>query len=756
MNVLSSITITIASIAFAGPALGSNESKQNAEVSDDGFNTLADALRNINLTLHALPRTATEPGLGAQTLESKNAFDRAEQSFKSNNWSAAINESVIFLNLNQRPDPATSMRAQYILGRSYEARKQYLKATRAYSRYLAIYTTNQALAAPELTDVFERLIMITTTNPSHRSPELSQFLSAVVAIDHPQNLKDELKYLSSVAGAKTGQKNTAIQWLRQIGAGGAGPELQARSKYFKALLAMHEEKWEDAAWDLKSITSLEGLAATNRDNANLALARVQTKLKKPDLALSIYSQIDEPSPAFREARYESIFVLINQQKYRDAKSIAAKSLDQYPDDPQAPQLKMLSAWLDLHTGDLDAAKSSIDATSSHLTAIQKSLKTDFQLQRLTAADGQRLSALTQTHAPLPADLEEILSIFRQLDELKQRLFEVDGIERNIIFSLANGQLGASKPAFANQIIQYENLAADTLRCGTNLVAMHRSRIKDALSQIHIHSLDANEKKRLELFTHYERLRRQSQRWRNWYMSAEQLSRLENDWLRLDNLAAKRSAHSLHPSLTADMVQLNQAISGTQRDILKTLRIIRENQAQNLADQSEIQELIMIVDSFSKLLYQDHLILSSYKPESGNALDSLDNEESKDAWQLWLDTSTLLYANLQKTRDKASVELARLISDLKKIDDTKLSLLREISDLSSVLEEVGGKTLPKILAELEFAISQRISRQLKWAGDLEFIRYMDTTNERERAKTKHALDIQILLDDANANSRRSSK
>jgi seryl-tRNA synthetase len=181
-------------------------------------------------------------------------------------------------------------------------------------------------------------------------------------------------------------------------------------------------------------------------------------------------------------------------------------------------------------------------------------------------------------------------------------------------------------------------------------------------------------------------------------------------------------------------------------MLGTLRSIKENQVGNLAKQSAISDLMSIIDDFSKLVYQDHLVLSSYQPDAGTAIERLDHDDAENAWKIWLDTANLLYVNLQKTEKKVSAELAKLIADLERVDATKSELLADVARLTANLEKIGGEKLPIILSEFDYSISRRAGKQLKWAGDLEFLRYIETSNEHELTKRKHALELQILSDD----------
>jgi hypothetical protein len=98
----------------------------------------------------------------------------------------------------------------------------------------------------------------------------------------------------------------------------------------------------------------------------------------------------------------------------------------------------------------------------------------------------------------------------------------------------------------------------------------------------------------------------------------------------------------------------------------------------------------------------------------------------------------------------------VIADLDRVDATKSDLLADINLLTGNLEKLGGEKLPKILSEIDYSISQRAGKQLKWSGDLEFLRYIETSNERELTKRKQALELQILSDDAQDLGQRSNQ
>ena len=80
-----------------------------------------------------------------------------------------------------------------------------------------------------------------------------------------------------------------------------------------------------------------------------------------------------------------------------------------------------------------------------------------------------------------------------------------------------------------------------------------------------------------------------------------------------------------------------------------------------------------------------------------------------------------------------------------MDKTKEAIGRDLVHLKRVLEAYGGESLAGIMAHFENGISQRMSRQYKWAGDLEYLTYVKVKNQQESDKRKNDLEVQILSD-----------
>lgn len=652
-----------------------------------------------------------------------------------------------------------------MLGRAYEEQGQLLRATRAYTRYLATFTTKPSVDMSDLTETFERLVRIATKSSEANQQELSAFLSTISAMQHPAAVAEELKYLTAVAGNNVGRSSLAIDWLSDVDGRADVPETKARAKFFRALIAISDKNWDTATTHLETLLQIDGLSQKTKDNARLSLGRVLLKNKKPELSLAAYNQLSDSSESYREGAFEKTFVLIRLGRDDEARSLAHLWLTKFPDHDESTQLRVLLSWLDLRSGDLDAAKASIAGTSTKLTAIQGALSKEFIGPSLRHEDALRLAKLTRGQVAASPELEEILAMFRQMSEMNQRLADVDGAERALIYAIAKGDLRQFKPALANSMEQYDRLADDVLLAGSKLAFTERQRLASVLTDLDKQKLSASEHRRQSLFEKRSQLARQAKRWVTWAAPAEQLVRLAQKWEKLNKIAAenqtipstsataknnpgdKNGLESPAPQsgTATDQHHLGDKVASARQDMLDTLLEIRKIQANNIVEQSRLNDILYILQQYASSLHEESRIIAGYEPASGQILDSLDDEDSRSTWALWQDVITNLNANIKKLKNKAGSDLANVFETIAKLDKTKEAIGKDLHHLNGVLETYGGESLGGIMAHFENGINQRMARQYKWAGDLEYLTYVKIKNQHESNQKKKDLEVQILSD-----------
>lgn len=723
---------------------------------DLGVSYLTSNLNALKVRVKSLANALTDGQLTPQTASASKSLERAESALQRSDWTAAISEASRFMSLSQKPEPRLWLRAQFIMARGLEEKKLLPKSLTYYSRYLATFSTSPDLNPPELDEVFERTVRIATKDSTLDRSDLSRILSSFLSLEEPRSGSGVQKYVGAVAGSRLGKLELSTKWLGQVDAPSSPPQMRARARYFRALLAMNSKNWPDAQKELESILSLNDISDASLDNAKLSLARVLLRQKKPVRALEYYSQIAKDSPSYRDASFEKISLLISLNKAKEARQEAVSWLSLYPHHPDGLSLKAITSWLDLKSGDLDAATLSIDHTTEKLSSIRSQLKNEFSTDHLTPLTANRLASLVYGHVPESEDLKTIINLSDQLSELEARLIQIEAIERGLVHLLANVDIEAYKPNLAHQIAEFDNIQLSLFEAGEELVDRERLRIGHRLTDSAKYQLSKNAKERGRIFTQAEEIKRQQNRWSDWFLSATDLIELGQAWDRLNTIEAKSSASAAQHMNDPDVQALQKNIFNVRKDMLATLSDLQQKRASNLIAHGSFPDQLSKLAAFSELMRSDIVVLTANTPILTTSVDQLDDNDAREAWQTWSECSSLISSTLSAIKTKATSELRNTLNELSIIEQKKIVLSKQIITLRQDLESVGTKKLPVILSYFDSELTQRIGRQLKWAGDLEYLRYVEKTDEQESLRRKHALEIQILSDDPGSASQKESK
>lgn len=704
--------------------------------------TIISDLSDLKENLKSVGVVATHVGLAKQNLDSERAFASASDAYGKKQWLTAIQELQRYFTIEQKPDPQMWMKGQYMLGRSYEERGQAGRAARAYIRYLSTFVTARSPQYDEMTDILERLVRLSTKGTGGTKADLRQFLSSLSAMDVPASVAPELKYFTAVAGINIGQKSLALSWLNQLSDEGESPDIRSRSLLFKALLAMKDGKWELAEQSLQDLVQVAGISQKTRDNARIALARVYLRSKKPETAISIYESIKPDSEFYRETLFERVFAYIRQNDHKKAQASAQEFLASYADHPDSMQIRIMSSWLDLKSGDLNQAKTSIENTQKALTEMQQKIASALSgKDAISHEDALIVVTLAKGQVKIPVELEEIIEMYEQIEDLNLRLAEVDGVALNALYAIAKSNLEQYKPSLANRMSQLEHLSESLMNTANRLTKAEVKRLDKALTDLDRQKLKGSERRREVLFTRQSKMMLEAKRWVHWAGPAEQLASLAKVWKKYDGTAVKVAS-------AADGMEkrvLSEGIEKSRKDLLSTLKDIRREQASQLIEQSRIREVRYLLEQFASAVHDDQLILTSYEPDQAQTLDNLDDQDSQQAWKLTSQIASNLHKLMIQLNKDADAELGTSLKQIEQIMGRREKLARDVDILQEVLARKAGAAASTLAAHFDHVIGERIARQQKWGGDLDYLTYVGVKEGQEQSRRKTELELQILSD-----------
>ena len=730
-----SIYLNIALLLLASPVYAASDTSRELK-------TVISELTDLRENLKSVGVVATNVGLAKQNFESERAFASASNAYGKKQWLTAIQELQRYFTIEQKPDPQMWMTGQYMLGRSYEERGQAGRAARAYIRYLSTFVTARSPEYDEMTDILERLVRLSTKGTGGTKADLRQFLSSLSAMDVPASVAPELKYFTAVAGVNIGQRSLALSWLNQLSEEGSSPDIRSRSLLFKALLAMKDGKWDLAEQSLQDLVQVAGISNKTRDNARVALARVYLRSKKPETAISIYESIKKDSEFYREALFERVFAYIRQNENKKAKDSANEFLASYADHPDSLQIRIMSSWLDLKSGDLNQAKVSIESTQKALTEMQQKIATALSgKESISHEDALIVVTLAKGQVQIPPELEDIIGMYEQIEDLNLRLSEVDGIALNSLYAIAKSNLEQYKPSLANRMGQLEHLSEMLMNTSNRLTKAEVKRLDKALSELDRQKLKGSERRREVLFSRQTKMMLEAKRWVHWAGPAEQLAALAKVWKKYDGTAVKVAS----AADGMDKRAVSEGIEKSRKDLLSTLKDIRREQAAQLVEQSRIREVRYLLEQFASAVHDDQLILTSYEPDQAQTLDNLDDQDSQQAWKLTSQIASNLHKLMVQLNKDADAELGASLKQIEQIMSRREKMARDVDILQEVLGRKAGAAASALAAHFDHVIGERLARQQKWGGDLDYLTYVGVKEGQEQGRRKADLELQILSD-----------
>ncbi|MCX6126577.1 MAG: hypothetical protein NTV34_17735, partial [Proteobacteria bacterium] len=229
---------------------------------------------------------------------------------------------------------------------------------------------------------------------------------------------------------------------------------------------------------------------------------------------------------------------------------------------------------------------------------------------------------------------------------------------------------------------------------------------------------------------------------------DQLANLAKTWTRLQALEKAAPLSKRDPKQGPETLAgvANRVSKNLRGELLETLTEIRKEQVKSISNQSRIQDLKMIYNEFAASIQADQVILTSYDPTQTETLDILDDNDSQNSWLQISITERLINHSLRSLEADSRFDLSSTLESINRLLDWRQELKSSLSELRDILEQKAGSATSQILAHYDSVIDQRIARQQKWAGDIDFLSYSDRSQRQSKEKEAHALELQILTDD----------
>jgi hypothetical protein len=710
-------------------------------------------LNNWSRRLDANENLNGRLGLGPQTASAERSWSNALEFFSHKEWTSAIREFNNFLNQTQVPEIKSYLKAQYMLGLAYEGLQYKEKALRAYFRYLSSFLTAESQDHEELIDVLRRMIPLSSSVGNKN--ELRQLLASITSLDLPQDVQPLIYYYVAKAAANAGEDKIATTWFERAAASPNDPVIKAKSMYMLAILALGRKEF-DLAEDILGQVILIDKDDSTRDLGRLALARLAVKQRKRETSLKLYKLIDADSIAFKDAVFESVYVHLDLKQDGEARAKSLLYLSRWPDGPDALQIRMLLAYLDMRAGDLKSARESIVAADKRLNDIKawlyRNLGNQATINQTTLDD---ISSMTGAQLPVPPSVRVSAEFYSRLAELSRRLTDIRGSVRNTIFTVGRANIDDIRPFWVNKSTQLGSDADELLKIGHRLIAVERHLYETRISEIDKQRLDASFNRRASLLSSAAVSHRRASNWESFTTFAGMTKRLADASVRLNFAQAEiASSQFLSDSMNkgkafadpkARLTELRTRSGKLQEYVAKSLEAVRRRRVSDLLNDSPHRASGRFFASYSAALVEEEGVLAKIRDKVASPAERLNADDIAKSWEQWRFLASTLFKQMETLDRDIGSGLSSLLSDLDGQERRFDELNGQLNDVTNMLANHLGQTLSSIVDQYSRAISERFARNQKWQGDIDYLNYKNSLEEDKKLQERNNLEQQILRD-----------
>jgi hypothetical protein len=725
-----------------------------AEIRDD----LPQAIMQLQERMEALKASQDKETMGVVLHSVDQAFALAEQNLKDREYIAVIRNLNYVLNQAPQLPQERYMRAQYMLGSSYEELKHISRAGKAWLRYLSSYTTQKGDDTLRLLEVIRRVLLIQEQLVASQRAQLQRLLADITALQMAPEIRAEIHLLAAISAIHNHNYRLADSWLEKVRATKASERLWAEASFYAGMSAMQQGQEQKAEKLWLELAGAEGESLVMiRDLATLNLGRLYAARKMPKNAVQWYAKVKFPGLTTRLAAYEVTLLLAQNQQWTQASQFAQSYISNYPNTQEAYDLKEKLPLFLSQAGHLDLAENQMRDRDRDLTELKDWLEATTRGRlSMTGSDLKDVDEHIEVYAISSPTIDRSRELFQKLDYQAQILQEHRNELRSMMLTLGRVLDPDLRPRVVNQNRQLNLLLDEWAQVGERLIAGERELYGDQLAASELVTLDRSKARR-------QKLKDITQEWRRkpsttWHDISRTSLRLGELAKRLEShqavlapilLKGESSNHSKLLEYAQYSKDLRNQISSLQARahvlVEKHRRTMLAQQLKDSPYQLTRKRLLLNAQEF----LDAEAIFSRRRDQFNHPMKKHAQEDYQLTWNGFraLAGQVLNYIHQQEKKEKDWLDAQlktfdRLNQKLSELRGRELELERRLGTLS-------GQAWPSVMDHLSFHINEQQARAKKWMADLQWQRSLnqaqkraEQTREQERKET----DLQESLKD----------
>ena len=702
-------------------------------------------LEQTGQAIRSLPQVSEQPVIGPRKIAAERAW-RASQAFQENgDHLSNIRELTRYLNLVQTGESQRYLVAQRQLAFSYEKAAVPEKSMRAALRYVGSFISQTESTAnhEDLVEVLRLVSRLMKATGNSSRVELRRLFAAITSVSMPRLAKMHVLVLAARAAGSTGELDLAQKFLADPTLDGAPGPLDGDILYLRGILHATSGRLDLSLSSFKAAVAVYGAKySEKRDRARISLARVQVRKGQKDLAAATYSAIDEFSPSYRDALFESVYVMIDLDRVADARNQVAIFKKQYGSDDADARMKLsrMDAWLALKAHDWDGAQKAI---ASQREVYKEILA--FASQELAGAmpvDARGVERIYMKHVGLmdpPGEIDRAWRMEHALEGQAASLGDDRGDIRQLFSTLGRANMAQINPSWINTTRALDILVKRHLGAGHRLVGLERQMLLQRLKPAERQELSASENRRNALLGKYPQTLARSEGWRR-------TADLFDDTIRLATVNGRLLAADAGISGIRFLEHIQVTDSGKEKSkmdssaegksasagfvaqvsvlrnkIYRTMEIVRAQQIENLTEAGSHRELRRLMAFYSMALFDEESVLRRSRNEVSDTAERLLFEDFERSWRLWQQVAKDTYQQLVQLDKNMKTELGRTVGELWQRDDEAATAQDQVQSVRNRLALWVGTQRHAIIETVRERTTDRLETLDQWSADIDAMR-----------------------------------
>lgn len=670
---------------------------------------------------------------------------KAEQSYREREYIAAIRLFNAALNQAPEMDQPRYLKAQYLLGRSYEELAAPPRAAKSYLRYLSSFASQGGESDELLIEVIRRLLLLQESMLAVQKVDFQRLLANLMSLPLASDLKAEVTLLSSIAANHAGHHRLSSDWLSLLHRPDVPRRIQVEVAFYEALNALALGQDAEGEKKLLEVVAFEEPSFLFiRDMAALNLGRLYAARNMPQNAWTWYLKVEGPSQALRYAAYEGVQLLQQNREYAKALQLAKAYLNKYPATREAYRIQERLSFLQMQAGQLDPAEGGMRDRERELHTLQNDVLETYRGQeKMSSNDVSSLRKKTEIMALQSPLLETSAQLYDRLEKAQRRIQEQRLELGSLIFTLGRLSDARLRPEVLATNRQFQVFVGKLFAIGEQLLQHEREIFGERLSSAEKVRLDASLGRRQRLQDLEQEF--QKANWQAWdhfarrHLSLSGLAeRLGTQRAVLQGLKFNALQDRATPALKERVASIDDLMQRLQA--LETLVNTRSEQdrlalLEQIRAPSPYQKTRKVLLLGTQEFLESLALFDDYQDRFQDPAHQHLQEDLEKSWIRWQGMAGSILKLIKSDEALQSNWLDQQLAEIRRLMSREQNLAGRQVQLDTLLGYSTAQAMPAILSHFEHHIKEQQSRAKKWLADIQWHRFMKQTEQRFKAKTE---------------------